>query len=114
MTATAPALAASSTLSRNGKNASDAKTEPASGDRAFDTAIRTESTRDIWPAPIASVRPPAANTIAFDLTCLQTRQAKSRSASSAGVGARFDTTLPAAAAEVSRSRDCTRKPPATL
>jgi hypothetical protein len=47
ITAAAPALAASSTPSRNGKNASDATTDPVSGARAFDTAMRTESTRDI-------------------------------------------------------------------
>ena len=93
MTASAPALAASSTPSRNGKKASEATTEPASGARALETAIRTESTRDIWPAPMPSVRPSAANTMAFDLTCLQTRQAKSRSRSSAAVGARLEATL---------------------
>ena len=114
ITARAPALAASSTPSANGKNASEATTEPASGARAFDTAMRTESTRDICPAPIPSVRPPAANTMAFDFTCLQTRHAKSRSASSSGVGPRLETTFASAAAAVARSRSWTRKPPATL
>ena len=33
--------------------------DPASGARAFETAMRTESTRDICPAPTPSVRPPA-------------------------------------------------------
>ena len=37
--------------------------------------------------------PSFANTMAFDLTCLQTAQANSRSSSSAAVGARFVTTL---------------------
>ena len=57
---------------------------------------------------------PAANTMAFDFTCLQTRHAKSRSASSSGVGPRLETTFASAAAAVARSRSWTRKPPATL
>jgi hypothetical protein len=43
----------------NGKKASLATALPAKGkpaSPAFHTAIRTESTRDIWPAPIPSVR----------------------------------------------------------
>ncbi len=48
---------------------------------AFSTAIRTESRRLIWPAPTPSSCPARAMTIAFDLTMLQTRQAKARSCS---------------------------------
>ena len=78
---------------------------PASGARAFDTAMRTESTRDIWPAPMPSVRPPPANTMAFDLTCLQTRQAKSRSAQLVRrSGARLVTTLRAGGGRACRGR----------
>ena len=46
---------------------------------AFSTAIRTASTRLIWPAPIPIVCRSLTRTIAFDATCLQTRQAKTRS-----------------------------------
>src|SRR5262250_388314 len=73
--ALAPALAASSTPSGNGKNASEATTLPSSEDCAFITAILTESTRLICPAPTPSVAPSFAKTIALDLTCLQTFQA---------------------------------------
>ena len=55
--------------SRNGKNASEATTLPASGSTAFCAAIRAESTRLIWPAPTPTVCCAFANTIAFDLTC---------------------------------------------
>ena len=70
ITAVAPALAASSTPSGNGKKASEATTLPASEDCAFITAIFTESTRLIWPAPTPSVAPSLAKTMALDLTCL--------------------------------------------
>ena len=54
---------------------------------------RDASSRLIWPAPMPTVAPSLANTMAFDLTCLQTAKAKRRSAISAGVGARSVTTL---------------------
>ena len=38
--------------------------------RAFSTAIRTASTRLIWPAPMPIVCSSRASTIAFDVTCL--------------------------------------------
>src|SRR6266704_2822148 len=68
ITAVAPALAASSTPSGNGKKASEATTVPTSEDCAFMTAIFTESTRLICPAPTPSVAPSFANTIALELT----------------------------------------------
>ena len=52
--------------------------------------------------------------MALDLTCLQTRKAKRRSASSASVGARFVTTLRSGAVTRPASRDWVRKPPDTL
>ena len=58
--------------------------------RAFSIAIRTASTRLIWPAPIPIVCRPLASTIAFDETCLQTRHAKSRSAHWSRVGLSAD------------------------
>ena len=39
---------------------------------ALSIAIRTESTRLIWPAPMPAVASPCAITIAFERTCLQT------------------------------------------
>ena len=47
--------------------------------RAFSTAIRTESTRLICPAPIPTVAPSFANTIAFERTWRHTFQANIRS-----------------------------------
>ena len=55
--------------------------------------MRTLSTRLIWPAPMPTVAPPRAKTIAFDLTCFATVSANSRSAISEAVGARFVTTV---------------------
>ena len=60
MAAVAPASAAASRPSGNGKKASLHTTLPASGSfasPAFHTAMRLESTRLIWPAPVPSVRP---------------------------------------------------------
>ena len=65
----------------------------AAASAAFWAAMRTLSTRLIWPAPMPTVAPPRAKTIAFDLTCLATVSANSRSAISASVGARLVTTL---------------------
>ena len=39
---------------------------------ALSTAIRTESTRLIWPAPMPAVASPFDRTMAFERTCLQT------------------------------------------
>ena len=50
-TAVTPARAASSTLSRKGKKASEASTAPRLRSPALRTAMCTESTRLIWPAP---------------------------------------------------------------
>ncbi len=46
---------------------------------AFSTAMRTASTRLIWPAPMPIVAPPAASTIALERTWRQTRHANSMS-----------------------------------
>ena len=53
MIAVTPALAARSTLSRNGKNASDAKTDPRLRSPALRIAISTESTPTHLPRPDA-------------------------------------------------------------
>ena len=75
--------------SGNGKNASEATTQgrlPAFAP-ARRTARSTASTRLVWPMPMPTVAPSRASTMALDLTCLTTVQAKRRSASSA-VGGR--------------------------
>ena len=56
--------------------------------RAFSRAIRTASTRLIWPAPMPIVCRSLAITIAFEVTCLQTRHAKRRSPQSVLVDGR--------------------------
>src|SRR5690606_12138559 len=63
MAAVAPASAAATRPSANGKNASLATTQPAKSSsdfRPFDTAISLESTRLICPAPMPRVAPPRA------------------------------------------------------
>ena len=88
MIAETPNRAASSTLSRNGKKASEATAELTSGKlkrSARIAAILTESTRFICPAPTPIVLFSSAKTIAFDLTCLQTFQARSIERISASV-----------------------------
>ena len=92
----APASIAACRPSANGNMASEAialplRSRPASP--AFQTAIFAASTRLIWPAPMPSVRSPTANTMALDLTCLTTRQAKRIARISASVGGRLVTTF---------------------
>src|SRR3989304_2789213 len=79
-----PNLAASSIASRNGKNASEANTQPAVVLLDFDTASLTESTRLICPAPIPTVSDPLPKTIALDLTCLHTFHVKRKPSISSG------------------------------
>ena len=52
--------------------------------RARITASCAESTRFIWPAPTPTTWSAVGSTIALDLACLPTRQAKRSAASSAG------------------------------
>ena len=54
--------------SANGKNASEAATDPAARSPARVTASRHESTRLTWPMPMPTVAPSAASRIALDLT----------------------------------------------
>ena len=85
---------------------------------AFWAAMRTLSTRLIWPAPMPTVAPPRAKTIAFDLTCFATVSANSRSAISDSVGARLVTTFsivagrghPVALLDQQPARDFVRRP----
>src|SRR6266481_1943807 len=113
ITAVAPALAASSTPSGNGKKASEATTLPASGDCAFITASFTESTRLICPAPTPSVAPSFAKTIALDFTCFATFHAKRIVCSSFGIGGRFVTVRNSLSWISPRSGCCTSIPPRT-
>src|SRR6266516_8167258 len=96
MAQVAPASAAAINPSGNGKNASLATALPlreSPASFAFQIAIRDESTRDIWPAPMPRVRSALAYTIAFDFTCLTTRHPKNIAFSSVLVGRRFVTTF---------------------
>ena len=115
-TATAPASATTSSPSRNGKNASDATTEPASARSAFCAliaAMRAESMRLICPAPTPSVLPSRQNTMALDFTNLATRHANSRSSFCCGEGCTFVTILRSAALMLKSSGVCTSSPPPT-
>ena len=82
-----------STASGNGKNASLAQAAPTveagpSIAIALATAWRAASTRDVWPLPIPTRRRSRTSTIAFEVTPRTSRQARSRSSCSSGVGAR--------------------------
>ena len=57
--------------------------------RARMTARRAESTRFIWPAPTPTTWSAVVSTIALDLACLATRQAKRSAVISAAVGGRL-------------------------
>src|SRR3546814_7732889 len=76
--------------------------------------MRAVSVRYICAASAPAVLPPLVETIAFDLTCLATVQAKRQSASSRAVGARLVTTFRSASATRQLSRDWTRIPPALV
>jgi hypothetical protein len=89
-----------SSPSRNGKNASDAATDPFEdrGVAALPSAGLVDRDlhridRLIWPAPIASVRIASVKITVFDLTCAITRQAKRIACHSSAVGWRLVTTL---------------------
>src|SRR5579864_7954685 len=69
MAAVTPARMPSSRPSGNGKNASDAMTDPRARSPARRTAIWTDSTRDICPAPTPTAAPSLNRTIALDFTC---------------------------------------------
>src|SRR6266511_1005588 len=86
ITAVTADWAARSMPSRNGKNASLAMTDPRARSPALQQAMSTESTRDIWPAPIPTVALPLARTIAFDFTLAATVHANRRSRHSSSVG----------------------------
>ena len=70
MTAVAPASTAANSPSANGKKASEATAEPivlgyghpafSAASRAFQAAIRADSRRFIWPAPMPAVAPSLA------------------------------------------------------
>src|SRR5438034_10337495 len=92
----APASDAATNPSGNGKKASLATALPLSESPAsldFQTAMRDASMRDICPAPIPSARSDLAYTIAFDFTCLTTRQLNNIAFSSVLVGFLLVTTF---------------------
>ena len=69
-----PAAAAISTQSGNGKNASEAITQPFISMlklRAFSIACLNASTRLVCPTPLDNILSPLASTIALDFVCLQ-------------------------------------------
>ena len=74
--------------------------------------MRTASTRLIWPAPTPMVARSAAMTIAFERTCLHTRQAKTRSPHCCSSGAPATTVQPSRSS-ISASASCTSTPPST-
>ena len=76
-------------------------------------AMRAESTRLIWPAPIPRVMPLAQYTIALDLTNFATRHANIMSCISLGVGRRLLTTRISFSSTFFASGDWTSKPPPT-
>ena len=105
MTATAPLSATTSRPSRNGKNASEATTEPASDRPAVLRLDRGDARRiDAAHLPRADAERAARpqKTIAFDFTNFATRHANRRSAQLRGVGAARDdfTTLASVASRV--------------
>ena len=115
ISAVTPASSASCGPSANGKNPSEASEAPTSEwpcSVAFSTAIRTASTRLICPAPMPIVCRSLAITIAFEVTCLQTRQAKSRSPQTASSGLPATASIPSRSA-TSQSRSWTSRPPRT-
>ena len=61
---------------------------PAARSPAFSTAIRTESSRLIWPAPTPTSWPSFASTIAFDLTAGRPARRRPGRGRSASVGGR--------------------------
>ena len=75
------------------------------------TAVFTDSTRLVWPPPMATVCSPAAKAMAFDFTCFTTFQAKSRSSHSRSVGARSVITRQSSRPTLPRSRSITSRPP---
>ena len=115
-TARTPASMSTCRPSGNGKNASDAATEPAARSPARATARRAESTRFTWPIPTPTVAPPAASRIALDLTDRTARQANTRSARSAPSRAAPQASRHAAGSSPGAStpsRICTSTPPET-
>ena len=88
----APASAATSSASGNGKKASEASDAPFARSPAFRVAIHDESTRDICPAPIPTVAPSRTSTMVLDFTRQAIVQARSRSRHSSSVGSREETT----------------------
>ena len=89
------------------------RTLPAIGSSALPTAIRHESTRLIWPAPMPTVWCWLVTTMAFDRTWRTTFQANAIASSSSSVGWRRVGQVQASDSSAIPSASCTRKPPST-
>src|SRR4030042_6761426 len=98
-----PARAASFIASALGKKASEARQELRLSFPALRLAIITESTLDIWPAPIPAALVPQDKIIALDLTCLATFPAKIRLSSWLLVGFILVTTFRLFKSKVAKS-----------
>ncbi len=107
-----PAAIRISGPSANGKNASEAATDPAARSPARLTARLHESTRLTWPMPTPTDAPSFASRIALDLTARQAFQANSRSARVPASAASPETRVhPDESNPSKRSLSCTRMPP---
>ena len=73
-----------------GKNASDASTEPSASSPAFSSAILTELTLFGCPEPMPRSLPWVATVMALDLTCLTTLHANLAPRTARGWGACWD------------------------
>ena len=113
-TARTPASSSTCSPSANGKNASDAATEPAARSPARATASRAESTRLTCPMPTPTVARSWASRIALLFTARTARQAKTRSsrpAASSGSPVASVQVVGSSPGASSRSLTCSSRPP---
>src|SRR4030042_4247688 len=108
-----PAAAAFSTLSGNGKNRSDASTQPFVWSPACLYAISPDSTRFICPAPVPKTFLSLTSTIVLLLVCLATSHATLKSSSCSFVGLAFVGYFNTSGSQPARSRCCKSIPPTT-
>ena len=120
MMAVMPHSASVSTLSRNGKNASDAQTRPLGSTpmRSHASWARLHansalSTRLGWPGPMPMPAWSRDTRMALDFTPLHTRHANMSSCISASVGLRSVGTVKVAGSSDTWSTSCTSTPPST-
>ena len=120
MMAVTPKLASASTLSRNGKNASDAATRffgsrpmRSHASSARSPAKRPESTRFGWPGPMPMPAWFLEMRMALDFTPLHTFHANSSSSISSSVGLRLVGTVNSSGVSVTASAVWAKMPPST-